>query len=229
MIKQKKTGQLIVISSPSGGGKGSIINGLLKNDNQTRWLSVSTTSREIRKNDIPGITYNFVTEEEFLQKIKEGYFLEYTNYVGNYYGTPKKLIKEKLEQGIDVILEIEIEGASNIKKLVPEAIFIFIMPPSLKVMAERLKKRNTDKIEKIIERFHTAYKEINEVTKYNYVVVNDVLEDAIEKVEAIIKAEKCRVDRIEEVFLDTKEEEIHELLMKETKEFKNNPISTKIN
>ncbi len=227
MIKQKKTGQIIVISSPSGGGKGSIIAGLLQNNPKDRWLSISTTSREIRDNDIPGETYNFVSKEEFEQKIVEGYFLEYTNYVGNYYGTPKEFIKEKLDAGIDVILEIEIEGASNIKKLIPEAIFIFIMPPSLKILVERLRKRNTDDTDKIMKRFHTAYKEINEVTKYNYVVVNDELSEAIEKVEAIIKAEKCRVDRIEEVYLDTKEEEIHELLINE-KEFKNENLSEKI-
>ena len=159
-------------------------------------------------------------------KRKNDYFLEYTNYVGNYYGTPKETIKEKLDQGIDVILEIEIEGAMNIKKLVPEALFIFIMPPSLKTLVTRLKNRKTDSKDKIIERFHTAYKEINEVTKYNYVVVNDELEDAIDKVESIIKAEKCRIDRIEEVYLDTKEEEIHELLMDE--EFDNDSLSEKI-
>ena len=192
------------------------------------WLSVSTTSRKIRENDIPGKTYNFVTKEEFEKLIKEDFFLEYTNYVGNYYGTPKGTIKEKLDQGIDVILEIEIEGAANIKKLVPEAIFIFILPPSLKIMVRRLKKRGTDSKEKILERFHTAYKEINEVTKYNYVVVNDILEDAIDKVDSIIKAEKCRVDRIEEVFVDTKEEEIHELLMEDDKDFDNENISEKI-
>lgn len=227
MIKQKHTGQLIVISSPSGGGKGSVIAGLLENDNQSRWLSVSTTSRPIRSNDIPGVTYNFVTKEEFEQLIKEDYFIEYTNYAGNYYGTPKGFIKDKLNQGIDVILEIEIEGATNIKKLIPEALFIFIMPPSLKTLVKRLKKRNTDSNDKILERFHTAYKEINEVTKYNYVVVNDNLEDAINKVEAIIKAEKCRVDRIEEVYLDTKEEEIHELLLAE-ENFENETIADKI-
>ena len=228
MIKEKKSGQLIVISAPSGCGKGSIINGVLEK-NKNMWLSVSTTSRKIRENDIPGVTYNFVTEEEFKQKIKEGFFLEYTNYAGNYYGTPKGTIKEKLDQGIDVILEIEIEGAANIKKLVPEAIFIFILPPSLKDMVKRLKKRGTEKKKKILERFHTAYKEINEVTKYNYVVVNDILEDAINKVEAIIKAEKCRVDRIEEVFVDTKEEEIHELLMEDDKDFENENMSEKLN
>lgn len=227
MIKQKKTGQLIVISAPSGCGKGSIIAGLLeRNDNI--WLSVSTTSRKPRSNDTPGVTYNFVSKEEFEQLIKENHFLEYTNYAGNYYGTPRGTIKEKLDQGKDVLLEIEIEGAANIKKLVPEAIFIFILPPSLKTMVKRLKKRGTDTKEKILERFHQAYKEINEVTKYNYVVVNDILEDAIDKVDSIIKAEKCRVDRIEEVFVDTKEEEIHELLMEKDKEFDNENISEKL-
>ncbi len=225
MIKQKKTGQVIVISAPSGSGKGSVIDGLLKK-NKDMWLSVSTTSRKVRENDIPGVTYNFVSKEEFEQKIKEDFFLEYTNYVGNYYGTPKGPIKEKIEQGIDVILEIEIEGASNIKKLIPEAIFIFIMPPSLKTLVTRLKKRGTDSKDKIIERFHAAYKEINEVSKYNYVVINDDLEEAINKVDSIIKAEKCRVDRIEEVYLDTKEEEIHELLMNE--EFNNESLTEKI-
>jgi len=224
VIKQNSRGTLIVISAPSGCGKGSVISGLLKNDSEHRWLSVSTTSRSIRSNDIPGETYNFVTKEEFEKKIDEGYFLEYTNYVGNYYGTPKEFIGDKLKAGIDVILEIEIEGANNIKKLVPEALFIFIMPPSIKEMAKRLRNRGTDSKEKILERFHTAYKEINEVTKYNYVVVNDILENAIAKVEAIITSEKCRVDRIEEVFLDTKEEEIHELLI-DDKEFINEDIN----
>ncbi len=214
MIKEKKTGQVIVISSPSGAGKSSIVKALLERDNNL-WLSVSTTTRTIRPGEKEGVNYNYVDKEDFLKKIDEGYFLEYTNYAGNYYGTPKKFIKEKIEHGTDVILEIEIEGAANIKKLIPEAIFIFILPPSLKVLLKRLKNRNTDSNEKIIERFHQTYKELNEVTKYNYVVVNDVLEDAINKVESIIKAEKCRVDRIEEVYLDTKEEEIHELLINE--------------
>lgn len=225
MIKQTKTGQVIVISAPSGSGKGSVINGLLRKNNNM-WLSVSTTSRNIRSNDIPGVTYNFVTKEEFEEKIEEGYFLEYTNYAGNYYGTPRGPIKNKIEEGTDVILEIEIEGASNIKKLIPEAIFIFIMPPSLKTLVKRLKERGTDSNDKIMERFHTAYKEINEVSKYNYVVINDDLDEAINKVDAIIKAEKCRVDRIEEVYLDTKEEEIHELLMEE--DFSNESLTERI-
>ena len=225
MIKSKKTGQVIVISSPSGGGKGTVIAELLKKQ-KNLWLSVSTTSRPQRANDIPGVTYNFVTKADFEKKIKEDYFLEYTEYVGNYYGTPKEPIKEKLDQRIDVILEIEIEGASNIKKLLPESIFIFIMPPSIKTLVKRLKKRNTDSNDKLMERFHKTYKEINEVTKYNYVVINDDLEETVDKVASIIKAEKCSVNRIEEVYLDTKEEEIHELLMEE--DYINESLTNKI-
>ena len=226
MIKNKKTGQIIVISAPSGSGKSTIIKRLLENDSKTRWLSVSATSRSPRQGEKDGINYYFLSKEDFEEKIKEGYFLEYTNYAENYYGTPKQYIKEKIDQGIDVILEIEIEGAKNIKKLIPEAIFIFIIPPSLKDLVKRLKKRGTETNDKILKRFHETYKEINEVTKYNYVVINDEVETVVDKVEAIIKAEKCSVNRIEEVFLDTKEEEIHELLMED--DFKNNSLGEKL-
>lgn len=226
MIKRKNTGQIIVISAPSGAGKGTVIAELLKNDDKTRWLSVSATSRGMREGEKEGVNYYYLTEEEFKKKIDEDYFLEYTNYAGNFYGTPKEHIKKHLEKGIDVILEIEIEGATNIKKLIPEALFIFIMPPSLKTLVKRLKGRGTESNDKIIKRFHEAYKEINEVTKYNYVVVNDQIEDTVNTIEAIIKAEKCRVDRIEEVYLDTKEEEIHELLMQE--DFDNAGLAEKI-
>ena len=226
MIRRKNTGQIIVISAPSGAGKGTVIKELLKNDDKSRWLSVSATSRTMREGEEEGVNYYYLTEEEFKKRIDEDYFLEYTNYAGNFYGTPKEHIKKHLEKGIDVILEIEIEGATNIKKLIPEALFIFIMPPSLKTLIKRLKGRGTESNDKIIKRFHEAYKEINEVTKYNYVVVNDDLEDTVNTIEAIIKAEKCRVDRIEEVYLDTKEEEIHELLMQE--EFDNQGLAEKI-
>ena len=226
MIKSKKTGQLIVISAPSGAGKDTVVKELMKKYGNNKWVSVSATSREARAGEKEGVDYFYLTKEEFERKINEGFFLEYTNYAGNYYGTPKKYIKEKLEQGIDVILIIEIEGAMNVKSLVPEALFIFIMPPSIKELARRLKTRGTESNEKILKRFNLAYKEINEVTKYNYVVVNDIVEAAVEKVNSIIIAEKCRVYRIEEVYLDTKEEEIHELLMEEN--FSNNSIGEKI-
>ena len=226
MIKSKNTGQIIVISAPSGAGKGTIIKKLLENNSKDRWLSVSATSRKPREGEKEGVNYYYLTEEEFKKKVDEDYFLEYTNYAGNYYGTPREYIKKKVNKGIDVFLEIEIEGANNIKKLIPEALFIFIMPPSLKELVKRLKGRGTETNEKIIKRFNAAYKEVNEVTKYNYVVVNDEVDTAVDKIEAIIKAEKCRVDRIEEVFLDTKEEEIHELLMSD--DFDNSGLGDKI-
>ena len=226
MIKNKLTGQIIVISAPSGAGKDTVVKELMKRDSSNRWVSVSATSRLPREGEKEGVDYYYLTKEEFQEKINDGFFLEYTNYAGNYYGTPKKYIKEKVDNGIDVILIIEIEGATNIKKLIPEAIFIFIMPPSLKELVRRLKKRGTETNEKIIKRFHEAYKEVNEVSKYNYVVVNDELDEAVDKIESILKAEKCRVDRIEEVYLDTKEEEIHELLMNE--EFDNSGLSDRI-
>ena len=225
MIKQKKQGQLIVISGPSGAGKDTIVEKVLKKDKNT-WLSVSATSRKIRKGEKEGVNYFFLTKEEFEERIKNNYFLEYAMYADNYYGTPKEEIIKKLDAGLDVILVIEIEGAKKIKELVPEALFIFIMPPSEKILLKRLSGRQTEDKEKIIKRFNLAYQEMNEVTKYNYVVVNDELDEAVSKVLAIIKAEKCRVDRIEEMLVSNKEELIHEFLMEE--EFDNSLISEKI-
>ena len=225
MIKQKRHGQLIVISGPSGAGKDKIINKVVE-DEKNIWISVSATSRQIRPGEKEGVNYFYFSKEEFEEKIKNNYFLEYAKYAENYYGTPKEKIIEKLEKGIDVVLVIEIQGAMKIKELVPEAIFIFIMPPSEKELLKRLKNRKTEDKNKIIERFNIAYKEINEVTKYNYVVVNDKLDEAVEKVKAIIKAEKCRVDRIEEMLVANKEELIHEFLMEE--EFDNSTIGEKI-
>ena len=221
IIRTKGKGNLIVISAPSGAGKGTVIDGVMKINNNL-WLSVSMTSRKMRSNDIPGETYFFVSKEEFEERIKEGVFLEYAIYNGNYYGTPKDKIQEKLDQGIDVILEIEIQGALKVKELVPDAIFIFILPPSMKELRRRLVNRGTDSKEKVLERFKTAYKEINEVSKYNYVVINDEVEKAVSKVNAILLSERCRVDRIEDVYLDNMEEEIHELLV--DKDLDNDPI-----
>ncbi|MBQ3297992.1 MAG: guanylate kinase [Bacilli bacterium] len=225
MIKQKKQGQLIVISGPSGAGKDTIVENVI-NNNSNIWLSVSATSRSIRKGEKEGVNYFYLIKEEFEERIENNYFLEYAKYADNYYGTPKEEIIKKLDKGIDVILVIEIEGAKKIKELVPEALFIFIMPPSEKELLKRLSGRKTEDKEKIIKRFNIAYQEMNEVTKYNYVVVNDNLTEAISKVEAIIKAEKCRVDRIEEMLVSNKEELIHEFLMDE--EFDNSLISEKI-
>lgn len=212
IIKQNKRGLLIVVSGPSGAGKDTIINEVLK-VNKSIWVSISMTSRNPRGSEEDGKDYFFVTREEFLENIKEGNFLEYAGYNGNYYGTPKHKINEYLEKGIDVILIIEIQGALQIKELIKDALFIFIMPPSMEELKMRLINRGTDSEDKIISRFKTAYQEINEVSKYNYVVVNDEVISARDKVLAIINAEKCRVDRIEEVTLNNNEELLHEGLL----------------
>ncbi len=221
ILKQRERGSLIVISGPSGCGKGTIIQEFLKNHDNV-WLSISCTSRDMRPGDIKDETYYFISREEFEKKIENNEFLEYALYNGNYYGTPKEHIEEKLTKGIDVILEIEVQGALKVKEIVPEAICIFIMPPSMKELRKRLVGRGTESKEKVLNRFKTAYREINEVTRYNYVVTNDSVEEASKKIAAIIMSEKCSVDRIEEVYLNNEEEEIHELLM--DKEFINEDI-----
>ena len=218
MIKTKKKGILTVISGPSGCGKYTVIQELLKKRGKI-WLSVSCTSRLPRPNEENGKDYYFLTKDEFKQKIDNNEMLEYAEYADNYYGTPKEYIQSHLDNGEDVILEIEIQGAMKIKALLPETLFIFILPPSMKELKKRLENRNTETKDKIDKRFKQAYTEINELSKYNYVVINDEIENAANKIDAILTAEKCRVDRIEEVYLNTEEESIHETLS--NKEFQN--------
>ena len=215
MIKRKKRGSLIIISGTTCAGKGTVIEELLKR-NENLYLSISYTSRPKRGSEVDGKVYFFVTPEEFQRKIDHGDFLEYAQVqYGCYYGTPKKEIEEKLKEGRDVILEIDVEGAKQVKALFPETILIFIMAPSMEEIKRRIKKRNTENPEQIIKRFRKAYQEINEINKYNYVVVNDNVLDAVKKIEAILISEKCRVDRIEEISVENEEEIIHEFLMDE--------------
>ena len=213
MVKEKIRGNLIVISGPSGCGKGTICNYLL-NKNKNIYLSISMTTRNPRNFEKDGKDYYFVSKEEFEKRIGENKFLEYAKvHNDHYYGTPKDKVEEYLNKGIDVLLEIDIQGALQINNTLKEAIFIFIMPPSMRELKRRLIMRNTETKEQIVERFKKAYQEINEVNKYNYIIINDEIEKAVSKVEAIIKAEKCRVERIEDFDLNTKEEMIHELLV----------------
>lgn len=215
VIKIKERGTLIVMSGPSAVGKDTICNELLKN-HPNLWLSVSMTTREPRVGEIDGINYFFVSKEEFEQSIKEDKFYEYAIVHSNqYYGTLKEKIDDKLDNGIDVILNIDIQGALELNNKIKDAVFIFIVPPTMEILKQRLLDRNTESEDKVLERFKTAYREINEVAKYNYVVINDELEHAVDKVSSIMNAEKCRVDRIEQVHLHSEEEVIHEYLTKE--------------
>ena len=213
MVREKKTGNLIVISGPSGAGKDTVVKKLLETNSNIE-LSVSMTTRAPRKGEKEGVDYYYVSNEEFQKQIDNGNLLEYANVFGsNYYGTPKDKVLNNIKKGKDVILVIDIQGAIQVKEAMPESIFIFIMPPSMKELKKRLIERDTESSEKILERFKTAYKEINEATKYNYVVINDQVEKAARKIECILEAEKCRVDRIEDFDLNTEEELIHELLV----------------
>lgn len=218
-IKHRKRGDLIIISGTTCAGKGTIIDALLKKHKDMR-LSISYTSRPMRGGEKDGVDYHFVTREVFEEKIKNNDFLEYAKVrYGEYFGTPKKEIEETLEEGYDVILEIDVQGAKQVKELFPETILIFILAPSFTEVKERIKKRGLENNEQIIDRFKTAYKEINEIPKYNYVVVNDEVENAVLKVESILISEKCRVDRIEEIAVENEEEILHEFIM--GKEFDN--------
>ena len=213
MIKNKDKGLLIVVSGPSGSGKSTLDQLLLQKRNNIV-MSISDTTRKIRGSEVNGVDYNFITTEEFEENIKNDKYLEYANvYTGTYYGTPEEFVNKNLEKGIDVILEIDIEGARKVKEKRNDAIFIFIMPPSMKILKERLVSRKTENKDQVIERFKTAYKEINEYNKYNYVIVNDEIQTALNKMDAIITSEKCRVDRIEELDVGNQEEIIHEILV----------------
>ena len=205
-------GVLIVISGPSGAGKGTICKALLeKHDNI--YISVSATTRSPREGEREGVNYYFLTKEAFEEKVKENGFIEYANVHGNFYGTPKVNVEKMLDEGKDVILEIDIQGALQVKENFKEGVFIFILPPSMEELKKRIINRGSETEESLMTRFKNAYKEINYVSKYNYAVVNDTLELAVAKVESIIAAEKCRVDRIKEnTILDSKEGLIHEQL-----------------
>ena len=195
-------GSLYVVSAPSGCGKGTILSEILKR-NKNLFYSVSATTRQPREGEIDGVDYYFLSLEEFKAEIDNEGMLEYAQFCGNYYGTPKKKVIEKLEQGIDVVLEIETKGAMKIKKALRDAILIFILPPSVSELRRRLIKRGTEKQAVIDNRIKEAAEEINRARNYDYIMINDELDKAIEDFDAILKASKLtsrnNIKMIEEV------------------------------
>jgi guanylate kinase len=193
MIQKKERGQLIVLSGPSGTGKSTVITELFKQRSNIHF-SVSYTTRAPRTGEQDGVNYNFVSREEFERMIADNELLEYAEYVNNYYGTSLKVIHDKLDAGIDVLLDIVVQGAAKVRERCPEAIMIFIAPPSFEELSNRLHKRNTDSEEVIAGRLEKAKAELKEIPKYDYLVINDQVSVAVGEIESILTAAECRVE-----------------------------------
>lgn len=190
-------GSLFIISGPSGTGKGTVCKELVKHDNI--FLSISATTRDKRLGEVDGETYFYISKEKFLSMIENGKMLEFAEYRGNYYGTPKEAVEKMLEQGKNVILEIEAQGALKVKEKMPEAVMIFIVPPSIKELRDRLSKRGREDTEEIEKRINTAKWEFSQCPKYNYVLVNDNLETCVKNTLDIIDATNERQKIIEKL------------------------------
>ena len=190
----KHAGKLFILSGPSGAGKGTICKEVLAQTSRDDvQLSVSMTTRNPRNGETEGASYYFVSKEEFLRKIEAGGLLEHAEVYGNYYGTPKQPVIEKLAAGIDVILEIDMQGALNVKENYPDGVFIFILPPSMSELRKRLTGRGTETAEAIEMRLGETLKELSYIDKYDYCVVNGKLEEAVNRVKSILIAEHSRV------------------------------------
>lgn len=189
-------GLLIVFSGPSGVGKGTVRQEIFSTPDHKFEYSVSMTTRAQRPGEVNGKDYFFRSREEFEELIRNGQMLEYAEYVGNYYGTPLTYVNETLDKGIDVFLEIEVQGALQVKKKVPDAVFIFLTPPDLNELQERLVGRGTDSEEVIAQRIERAREEIALMSEYDYAIVNDEVPLAAERVKRVIEAEHFRVDRV---------------------------------
>lgn len=191
-MNKKKHGELIVLSGPSGTGKSTVIAQLLEQRKDIHF-SVSFTTRNPRAGEVDGVNYNFVDHAEFERMIAADELLEFAQYVGNYYGTSLKVIRDHLEQGIDVLLDIEVQGAAKVREKCPEAVSIFIIPPSMEELAKRLHQRATDAEDVIQNRLQQAQREYQEIPNYDYLVVNDDVEIAAGEIISILTAESCKV------------------------------------
>lgn len=192
--RNKKTGCLIVVSGPSGTGKSTIVNTVLDTCNDLSF-SESATTRQQREGETEGVDYFFVTKERFQQMIDNNELLEHAEYVGNYYGTPRKAVLDKIENGSSILLDIEVQGAEQVKDQFPEAVTMFVIPPSWEELERRLVNRGTDSMEKIQARLKQAKSEIEKIENYDYIIVNDVLETAISEVISIIATQNYKYNK----------------------------------
>ena len=205
-MKLDERGLLIVISGPSGVGKGTVRDALFAREGHNLVYSVSMTTRKPRNGEVDGREYYFVSREEFESRIKNNKFLEYAEFVGNYYGTPLDKVEENLNNGNEVVLEIEVQGAMQVRKKMKDAIFIFIAPPTMKDLEKRLNRRGTESKEIIKERYDKACREVELAYMYDYIVVNDTVENAADKIMAIIRAEHAKTQRTIREYLKMVEE-----------------------
>lgn len=197
----KRKGILIVFSGPSGSGKGTVLAQYLKEHSEAAF-SVSATTRKPRPGETDGVDYHFVSRERFLEMIQSGEILEYTQYNGNYYGSPAGPIRRELDAGRDVILEIEVDGAAQVREKFPEALLIFVLPPSFAELERRLTGRGTESREEIEGRLAAARREIKEAGRYDYILVNDDVQETAQRLSGLIKAGRCAPVRCGDVIND---------------------------
>jgi len=198
----KQDGILIIISGPSGTGKSTIVKEFISRNKDVQ-LSVSATTRKIRPGEQEGKNYFFLSESAFAENIEQDAFLEHANVYGNYYGTPRDFVKEKLKKGQDVLLEIDTDGALQIKNKFPEGVFIFVVPPSIHELQRRINSRGTETMVEMERRLNSSLAEIKQLVHYNYVVMNDHISEAVLLIESILKAEKVSVLRSGNFWLNT--------------------------